>query len=225
MFTCVQNTYARVQTHNAHMHIHSCTCTSLHTDSAYAHVCVWPHLWLSGLWDVAWVSLLHLGACPSLQPATATATQTTATMTLRWTGTMPARTRTVSTKAGACASPARWVELQGDSDTCGWVGPRCCWLGYLGLNGPLPPSGPPPTPQHHTTGINCEYCLPGFYRDPDQPLDSPHTCRREWGVLGRVAGSRVCPELSGSQGPRSLPPRGPPTALGSRPQLFSHCPD
>ncbi|ELK25850.1 Laminin subunit alpha-5 [Myotis davidii] len=32
--------------------------------------------------------------------------------------------------------------------------------------------------QHHTTGINCERCLPGFYRDPDQPLDSPHTCRR-----------------------------------------------
>ncbi|XP_066240429.1 laminin subunit alpha-5 isoform X1 [Saccopteryx leptura] len=32
--------------------------------------------------------------------------------------------------------------------------------------------------QHHTTGINCELCLPGFYRAPDHPLDSPHTCRR-----------------------------------------------
>ncbi|XP_005362806.1 laminin subunit alpha-5 [Microtus ochrogaster] len=32
--------------------------------------------------------------------------------------------------------------------------------------------------QHHTTGINCERCLPGFYRAPDQPLDSPHVCRR-----------------------------------------------
>uniref|UniRef100_H0WHJ4 Laminin subunit alpha-5 n=1 Tax=Otolemur garnettii TaxID=30611 RepID=H0WHJ4_OTOGA len=32
--------------------------------------------------------------------------------------------------------------------------------------------------QHHTTGINCELCLPGFYRTPDQPLDSPHICRR-----------------------------------------------
>lgn len=31
--------------------------------------------------------------------------------------------------------------------------------------------------QHHTTGINCERCLPGFYRAPDQPLDSPHACR------------------------------------------------
>ncbi|KAM7125584.1 laminin subunit alpha-5 [Molossus nigricans] len=32
--------------------------------------------------------------------------------------------------------------------------------------------------QHHTTGINCERCLPGFYRDPDHPLDSPHACRQ-----------------------------------------------
>ncbi|XP_053782326.1 laminin subunit alpha-5 isoform X2 [Desmodus rotundus] len=32
--------------------------------------------------------------------------------------------------------------------------------------------------QHHTTGVNCELCLPGFYRSPDHPLDSPHTCRR-----------------------------------------------
>ncbi|XP_012628358.3 laminin subunit alpha-5 [Microcebus murinus] len=32
--------------------------------------------------------------------------------------------------------------------------------------------------QHHTTGINCERCLPGFYRAPDQPLDSPYICRR-----------------------------------------------
>ncbi|XP_060035208.1 laminin subunit alpha-5 [Erinaceus europaeus] len=31
--------------------------------------------------------------------------------------------------------------------------------------------------QHHTTGINCERCLPGFYRDPDHPLDSPQACR------------------------------------------------
>ncbi|XP_017358968.1 laminin subunit alpha-5 isoform X2 [Cebus imitator] len=32
--------------------------------------------------------------------------------------------------------------------------------------------------QHHTTGINCERCLPGFYRSPDHPLHSPHVCRR-----------------------------------------------
>lgn len=31
--------------------------------------------------------------------------------------------------------------------------------------------------QHHTTGINCERCVPGFYRAPDQPLDSPHVCQ------------------------------------------------
>ncbi|EHH19538.1 hypothetical protein EGK_02217, partial [Macaca mulatta] len=32
--------------------------------------------------------------------------------------------------------------------------------------------------QHHTTGVNCERCLPGFYRSPDHPLDSPHVCCR-----------------------------------------------
>ncbi|XP_032950485.1 laminin subunit alpha-5 [Rhinolophus ferrumequinum] len=32
--------------------------------------------------------------------------------------------------------------------------------------------------QHHTTGVNCERCLPGFYRAPDTPLDSPQACRR-----------------------------------------------
>ncbi|XP_021110870.1 laminin subunit alpha-5 isoform X2 [Heterocephalus glaber] len=32
--------------------------------------------------------------------------------------------------------------------------------------------------QHHTTGINCERCLPGFYRSPDHPLDSPDACHR-----------------------------------------------
>ncbi|XP_061114000.1 laminin subunit alpha-5 isoform X1 [Conger conger] len=30
--------------------------------------------------------------------------------------------------------------------------------------------------QHHTTGINCERCIPGYYRSPDQPLDSPYVC-------------------------------------------------
>ncbi|XP_076132765.1 laminin subunit alpha-5 isoform X1 [Alosa pseudoharengus] len=30
--------------------------------------------------------------------------------------------------------------------------------------------------QHHTTGINCERCIPGYYRSPDQPLDSPYAC-------------------------------------------------
>lgn len=27
--------------------------------------------------------------------------------------------------------------------------------------------------QHHTTGINCEQCLPGFYRSPDHPGLAP----------------------------------------------------
>lgn len=46
-----------------------------------------------------------------LQPATAMATPTTATMTRRWIGATPARIRTRSTRAGACASIARWVGL------------------------------------------------------------------------------------------------------------------
>lgn len=50
-----------------------------------------------------------------------------------------------------------------------------------GLGGRPGLSGFVPLPQHHTTGVNCELCLPGFYRSPDHPLDSPHTCRREWG--------------------------------------------
>ncbi|XP_013886048.1 laminin subunit alpha-5 [Austrofundulus limnaeus] len=30
--------------------------------------------------------------------------------------------------------------------------------------------------QHHTMGINCERCLPTFYRSPDHPIDSPQAC-------------------------------------------------
>ncbi|KAM9445291.1 laminin subunit alpha-5 isoform 1-T1 [Clarias gariepinus] len=30
--------------------------------------------------------------------------------------------------------------------------------------------------QHHTTGINCERCVPGYYRSPDYPLESPMAC-------------------------------------------------
>uniref|UniRef100_A0A8C8RBX0 Laminin subunit alpha-5 n=1 Tax=Pelusios castaneus TaxID=367368 RepID=A0A8C8RBX0_9SAUR len=32
--------------------------------------------------------------------------------------------------------------------------------------------------QHHTTGINCERCIPGYYRSPDHPIDSPYVCYR-----------------------------------------------
>ncbi|XP_029467612.1 laminin subunit alpha-5 isoform X2 [Rhinatrema bivittatum] len=32
--------------------------------------------------------------------------------------------------------------------------------------------------QHHTTGINCERCSPGYYKSPDHPINSPHACAR-----------------------------------------------
>ncbi|XP_026718104.1 laminin subunit alpha-5 [Athene cunicularia] len=32
--------------------------------------------------------------------------------------------------------------------------------------------------QHHTTGINCERCIPGYYRSPDHLIDSPYVCYR-----------------------------------------------
>ncbi|XP_067382208.1 laminin subunit alpha-5 isoform X2 [Channa argus] len=30
--------------------------------------------------------------------------------------------------------------------------------------------------QHHTTGVNCELCIPTYYRSPDHPFDSPLAC-------------------------------------------------
>uniref|UniRef100_A0A8C3PFP2 Laminin subunit alpha 5 n=1 Tax=Chrysemys picta bellii TaxID=8478 RepID=A0A8C3PFP2_CHRPI len=30
--------------------------------------------------------------------------------------------------------------------------------------------------QHHTTGINCERCIPGYYKSPDHSIDSPYIC-------------------------------------------------
>lgn len=66
---------------------------------------------------------------------------------------------------------------------------------------------PPPLSQHHTTGINCERCLPGFYRSPDQPLDSPHACLREWPSLGGQGSCtgrgrhRACPGPRVGSGP------------------------
>ncbi|XP_017342550.1 laminin subunit alpha-5 isoform X1 [Ictalurus punctatus] len=32
--------------------------------------------------------------------------------------------------------------------------------------------------QHHTTGNNCERCVPGYYRSPDHPLESPLACSK-----------------------------------------------
>lgn len=137
---------------------------------------------------------------PPLQPATATPTPTTASTTLRWTGAMPARTWTARTRAGACASTARWDGAARGRDG-GVLGTRVRarhrGRGVVGAapRGLSPRAGravgaslgsvaPYPPPQHHTTGINCERCLPGFFRAPDQPLDSPHACRREWGWPG-----------------------------------------
>ncbi|XP_024119648.2 laminin subunit alpha-5 isoform X2 [Oryzias melastigma] len=30
--------------------------------------------------------------------------------------------------------------------------------------------------QHHTTGVNCERCIPTYYRSPDHPIQSPQAC-------------------------------------------------
>uniref|UniRef100_A0A665VCL0 Laminin, alpha 5 n=1 Tax=Echeneis naucrates TaxID=173247 RepID=A0A665VCL0_ECHNA len=30
--------------------------------------------------------------------------------------------------------------------------------------------------QHHTTGVNCERCIPTYYRSPEHPVDSPLAC-------------------------------------------------
>ncbi|XP_058535288.1 laminin subunit alpha-5 [Ochotona princeps] len=49
--------------------------------------------------------------------------------------------------------------------------------------------------QHHTTGINCERCLPGFYRAPDQALDSPHVCQPCSCELDSMDGT--CEDLTG----------------------------
>ncbi|XP_016364529.1 laminin subunit alpha-5-like [Sinocyclocheilus rhinocerous] len=32
--------------------------------------------------------------------------------------------------------------------------------------------------QHHTTGFNCERCIPVYYRSPDHPLESPFACSK-----------------------------------------------
>ncbi|XP_043946347.1 laminin subunit alpha-5 [Protopterus annectens] len=32
--------------------------------------------------------------------------------------------------------------------------------------------------QHHTTGVNCELCVPGYYKLPNLPINSPSICAR-----------------------------------------------
>uniref|UniRef100_A0A8B9SV76 Laminin subunit alpha 5 n=1 Tax=Anas platyrhynchos TaxID=8839 RepID=A0A8B9SV76_ANAPL len=66
--------------------------------------------------------------------------------------------------------------------------------------------------QHHTTGINCERCIPGYYRSPDHPIDSPYICYRCNCESDFTDGT--CEDLTGRCYwiPR-LPPLVQPTAL------------
>ena len=34
--------------------------------------------------------------------------------------------------------------------------------------------------RHHTTGVNCDKCMPGYYRPNGVPLDAVNVCRRKW---------------------------------------------
>lgn len=34
--------------------------------------------------------------------------------------------------------------------------------------------------QHNTQGQHCEACLPFFYKDPNEDIQSPYVCRREY---------------------------------------------
>lgn len=34
--------------------------------------------------------------------------------------------------------------------------------------------------QHHSTGVNCERCIPTYYRSPDHSIESPLACSRKW---------------------------------------------
>uniref|UniRef100_A0A8C4Z2D7 Laminin subunit alpha-5 n=1 Tax=Gadus morhua TaxID=8049 RepID=A0A8C4Z2D7_GADMO len=48
----------------------------------------------------------------------------------------------------------------------------------LNVNGQLQGGGVCLNCQHHTTGVNCERCIPTYYRSPDHPIDSPLACSR-----------------------------------------------
>lgn len=37
--------------------------------------------------------------------------------------------------------------------------------------------------QHYTTGVNCERCIPTYYRSPEHPVHSPLACSRELHIL------------------------------------------
>ncbi|XP_069035717.1 laminin subunit alpha-5 isoform X1 [Lepisosteus oculatus] len=49
--------------------------------------------------------------------------------------------------------------------------------------------------QHHTTGINCERCIPGYYRSPDHSIDSPLACSRC--VCDSAFTDGTCEDLTG----------------------------
>lgn len=39
--------------------------------------------------------------------------------------------------------------------------------------------------QHNTQGQHCEECIPFFYRDPLEPINSPYACKRKCIYLHR----------------------------------------
>ncbi|XP_068161173.1 laminin subunit alpha-5 isoform X2 [Antennarius striatus] len=48
--------------------------------------------------------------------------------------------------------------------------------GSLDINGVYRGGGVCLNCQHHTTGVNCERCIPTYYRSPDHPIESPLAC-------------------------------------------------
>ncbi|XP_041858853.1 laminin subunit alpha-5 isoform X2 [Melanotaenia boesemani] len=48
--------------------------------------------------------------------------------------------------------------------------------GSLDINGHHHGGGVCLNCQHHTTGVNCERCIPNYYRSPDHSIDSPLAC-------------------------------------------------
>nr|XP_046253250.1 laminin subunit alpha-5 isoform X2 [Scatophagus argus] len=50
--------------------------------------------------------------------------------------------------------------------------------GSLDIHGHLRGGGVCLNCQHHTTGVNCERCIPTYYRSPDHSIESPLACSR-----------------------------------------------
>lgn len=139
-----------------HVHVHTCS-HSIHSIHTCSHMLI--HAQKSAVGTLRQHGTLHhlslgspavYGMCPgvpagggghgglptaeplALQPATAMATPTNATTTRRWIGATPARIRTRSTRAGACALTARWVRLLPGLWCGSRVGRVCTRLGAGG---------------------------------------------------------------------------------------------